>query len=339
MFKDLNQMVRIKTILLLMCCGLCLGGDIDLRQETVRLMERAGMDKLLDAPLRVQCAADKPIAIVDEGIFTIQHTLLTPGVSAEPNVVLEHPEYLSPTADKLLVAVHGWLDKGQDGWPGLIAQAVFERTDPNEWLCASFEWRGGAVVVTSVRAAEYARDVAGPRLAAGITALNRDLTHIHLVGHSAGAWAIHAAARRLAQRYPEATFHLTFLDAYVPSKWNPDELGVIFLDVDRFKTHYWADHYYTRDITWKVTEQNLKNAHNVDITATAPLYGDHEFPHRWYLATITGAYHRWDEKKASLVNTADGLAYGYPRSRAAGRDGWELNSTLPIDRPAVVIRK
>ena len=332
-------MKRVQTILLLVLCSVCAAGEIDLRQETVRLMEKAGLERFLHAPLRVQCAAEGPVAMIDEGLFTVQHTLLTPRVGAEPNVILEGAERLRPEADKLLVVVHGWLDKGQAGWPGRVAQAVYERVDPNEWVCVSFEWRGGAVVVSSIMAAEYARDVAGPRLAAGVLALKRPFRHIHLIGHSAGSWAIHTAARRLAERFPDATFHMTFLDAYVPLKWNPDELGTIFPDAERQTTHYWAEHYYTRDITYKVTEQHLKNAHNVDITATAPFIGDHEYPHRWYLATITGTFDRWDERSTPMANRAGGIEYGYARSRQAGQAQWLFSRTLPMDNPAAVVLK
>lgn len=326
-------------IILLTLAALGAAGEIDLRQETVRWIERAGLERVLSAPLCIRYAADGPTAIVDEGVFVVQHSILTPEVGSEPNVVGQGLEALPPKVDKLLVAVHGWMDKGQGGWPGHVAQAIWERTDPNEWVCASYEWRGGAVVITSIMAAEYARDVAGPRLAAGIVALNRDFSHIHLIGHSAGSWAIHAAARRLAERFPEATFHLTFLDAYVPLKWNPDELGTIFLDSARHKTHYWAEHYFTRDITYKVTALNLKNAHNVDITAAAPIFGDHEFPHRWYLATITGTFRRWDEKKTAVANRNNGIIYGYACSLAAGQEHWDIRRRRPLGAPAVVIRK
>ena len=332
-------MKRLQIFLLLALCSVYAVGGIDLRQGTVRLMEKAGLERLLSAPVRIHCVADGPLAIVDEGFFTVQHTILTPEVGAEPNVVFEGREFLRPDADKLLVVVHGWLDKGQNGWPGRVAQAVYERVDPNEWVCASYDWKGGAVVVSSIMAAEYARDVAGPRLAAGVLAMERPFTHIHLVGHSAGSWAIHAAARRLAERFPEATFHLTFLDAYVPLKWNPDEPGTIFLDAERQKTHYWAEHYYTRDITYKVTALNLKNAHNVDITATAPLFGDHEYPHRWYLATITGAFDRWDERDAQVASNHNGVEYGFARSREAGPAQWQKSRTLPMNNPAAIVRK
>lgn len=333
-------MRRLSLLFLLVISGLGAAGDIDLREGTVQWMERVGLEHLLRAPVRVQCASDQPTAIVDEGVFFVQHTILTPAVGAEPNVVVQGLDLLNPGADKLVVAVHGWLDKAQDGgWPGRMAAAIYERTDPNEWVCASFDWRGGARVVSSIQAAEYARDVAGPRLAAGIMAMQKTFSHIHLIGHSAGAWAIHSAARRLAERYPDAAFHLTFLDAYVPSLWEPDELGVIFLQRERFRTHYWAEHYYVRDVTRKVTAIDLAKAHNVDITAAAPWIADHEFPYRWYLATITGAYGRWDERRAKVACQIGDTVYGFERSLEAGRPHWHASRTLETGAPARVLKK
>ncbi len=323
----------------ILAAGCGCSAQFDARQETVRLIEKAGLEHLLSAPVRVCCAENGPMAIIDEGIFMVQHTLLTPAVGSEPNVVVEGLDRLNPQADKLFVAVHGWLDKGQTGWPGQLGQVVYRRVDPNEWVCASFDWKGGAVVVSSVMAAEYARDVAGPRLAAGILAMKRPFTHIHLVGHSAGSWAIHSAARRLAERFPESTFHLTFLDAYVPGKWNPDELGTIFLDTRRQKTQYWGEHYYTRDITYKVTECHLKNAHNVDITKTAPILGDHEFPYRWYIATVTGEFERWGERGAAVLTAYEGVDYGFARSLEAADTAWQESCLLPMDNPVIRIHK
>ena len=264
--------------------------------------------------------------------------MLLPDPNAKPNVITENLDLLNPSADKLFVAVHGWLDNGQTGWPSQMAGAVYDRTDPNQWLCASYDWKGGSRVVTSIMAAEYARDIAGPRLATAVLAMQRPLKHIHLVGHSAGSWAIHTAARRLAERFPEATFHLTFLDAYVPSKWNPNELGAIFDDPQRQAKQVWAEQYYTRDITYKVTQYSLKNAHNVDITAIAPLTGDHEFPYRWYTATITGQFGNWAERWADVVFEYQGTTYGFDRSLEAGPQHWQTTQTLPMNNPAIVIR-
>ena len=220
-----------------------------------------------------------------------------------------------------------------------MAAAMGERVDPNEWVCGSYDWKGGSIVFTSIQAAEYARDIAGPRLARAILALGGDFKHIHLIGHSAGSWAINSAAKRLAFADHDIQIHLTFLDAYVPSQWNEDLLGRVFLDPQRQKTQCWAEHYYTKDITFVVTEHDLKYAHNVDISAVDPLISEHEFPYRWYTATITGKYTRWDEKKETVHTRSGGIDYGFKRSLESGRSNWTQSRTLKTGNTAVKLEK
>ncbi|MCI0498912.1 MAG: hypothetical protein L0Y36_04430 [Planctomycetales bacterium] len=324
-------------LMLLFFCGIACA-DFDARQEVIKLMENAGMKKLLEAPVTITESAFGVLSIADEGIFAIQHELLTPEVSAEPNVVIVPGIAIVPSADKLVVITHGWLDKGEKDWPSKMAEAINERVDPNEWVCASYDWRGGSVVFTSVQAAQYARDIAGPRLAAALLKLDRPFKHVHLIGHSAGSWVIQSAAGQLAHKYPDARFHLTFLDAYVPEEWDAEELGWIFEDPDRQKNQCWAEQYYTRDITWKVTEYNLKQAHNVDISALDPLIVEHEFPYRWYMATITGRYDRWDEKKEPVITCSGDIDYGFARALESGTDNWTQSPKLPMHNKAVTIK-
>jgi hypothetical protein len=279
------------------------------------------------------------LSIKDEGIFAFQYELLRPEVTADPNVVIDMPLKIPPEADKLVMVVHGWMDKGENDWPSEMAAAIGERTDPNEWACGSYDWKGGSIVFTSVQAAEYARDIAGPRLAKAILALDNNFKHIHLIGHSAGSWAINSAAKRLTFANHDLQVHLTFLDAYVPSQWNEDLLGRVFLDPQRQKEQCWAEHYYTKDITFVVTEHDLKYAHNVDISAIDPLISEHEFPYRWYTATITGKFTRWDEKREPVHTRAGGIDYGYARALESGDKNWTQSRTLKTGNTAVKIKK
>ncbi len=311
-----RQLLFLKIVVL--CGAVCLG-EFDARREIIRLMEDHGLNHYLQAPVTVSASPDGVLSIVDKGIFAIQHELLTPAACTDPNVVIDETAQPAAGADKLVIVTHGWLDKGEKDWPYQMAEAMAARTDPNQWVCGAYDWKGGSVVITSVQATEYARDIAGPRLAAAILKLDRPFRHIHLIGHSAGSWTIHAAAKRIAEARPDVTFHLTFLDAYVPEKWNPDELGLIFTDPARQQRHYWADHYYTKDITYKVTQHDLKHAHNVDITAIDPLIAEHEFPYRWYLATITGRYDRWDEKNEPVYFRCNDIDYGFARTSESCR--------------------
>jgi pimeloyl-ACP methyl ester carboxylesterase len=313
--------------------------EFDPRHEVIKLMENAGMKKYLQAPVTVTESALGVLSIADEGIFAIQHELLTPEVSAEPNIVIAPGVAIAPSADKLVVITHGWLDKGEKDWPSKMAGGIAERVDPNQWVCAAYDWRGGSAVITSVQAAQYARDIAGPRLAAALIKLDRPFKHVHLIGHSAGSWVIQSAAVRIAQKYPDVRFHLTFLDAYVPEKWDAEELGWIFEDPDRQINQCWAEQYYTRDITWKVTEHNLKQAHNVDISALDPLIVEHEFPYRWYMATITGRYDRWDEKKETVITCSGDIDYGFARALESGTENWNQSRKLKTNNSTVKIPK
>ena len=324
-------------IMLLLLCTIAFA-EFDARKEVIKLMENSKMEKYLTAPVTISQTDSGVYSIKDEGIYAIQHELLRPNMSADPNVRLDKNVQIILSADKLVVATHGWLDKGQKDWPTELADSIAAKTDPNEWMCAAYDWKGGSAVITSVQAAQYARDIAGPRLAAAIGKLDRPYTHIHLIAHSAGAWTIHSAAKRLAEARPDATFHLTFLDAYVPEKWDADVLGKLFDDDDMQKHQVWAEHYYTKDITYKVTQHDLKYAHNVDISAIDPFVKEHEFPYRWYTATITGHYDRWDEKKQPVHTQCGDIDYGFARSREAGTDNWKHTRKLKTGNKAVKIK-
>lgn len=313
--------------------------EFDARKEVIKLMENGGFGKYLVAPVTITQSDSGALSIRDEGIFAFQHALLTPEVAADPNVLVDKGVCIHPSADKLVVVVHGWMDTGQNAWPSEMAAAISERVDPNEWVCASYDWRGGSIVMTSVQAAEYARDIAGPRLAKALLELDTDFEHIHLIGHSAGVWAIHAAAKRIAFARRDIQIHLTFLDAYVPNQWDEDVLGRVFFDPKRQKDQCWAEHYYTKDITFIVTEHDLKYAHNIDISAVDPFVSEHEFPYRWYTATITGKFSRWDEKKETVHTRNGNIDYGFARSLEAGQKNWIQTRKLKTNNTAVKLKK
>lgn len=313
--------------------------EFDARREIIKFMEgNKDLEKYLHAPVTIT-QSQGYLSIKDEGIFAFQHELLKPDVAADPNVVVVKGVNVNPKADKLVVVTHGWMDKGENDWPGEMASAICGRVDPNEWMCASYDWKGGSVVITSVQAAEYARDIAGPRLAKAILELGADFKHIHLIGHSAGTWTVHAAAKRIAYARPDVILHLTLLDAYIPSQWDEDVLGRVFFDPKRQKNQCWAEHYYTKDITFVVTEHDLKRAHNVDISAIDPFVSEHEFPYRWYMATITGAFTRWDEKKETVYTRCGGIDYGFARSLESSEKNWKQSLKLKVGNEAIKVEK
>jgi hypothetical protein len=330
-----------KDIYILLCvitAAICFA-EFDAKEGIIKLMQKNVLRKYLDAPVTVTQTKTGCLSIRDEGLFIFQHDLLRPEVSTDPNVAVDETVTLDPRADKLVIVVHGWMDKGQGSWPSEMAEAISESVEPNEWICGSYDWRGGSVVITSVQAAEYARDIAGPRLAKAVLGLGNGFSHIHLIGHSAGTWAVHSAAKQLAAAFSDTQLHLTLLDAYIPSQWDDAVMGRIFDDPKQQKSQVWAEHYYTKDMTFVVTEHDLKYAHNVDISAIDPLFSEHKFPYRWYAASITGKFSRWDEKRETVHTHCGDIDYGFLRSLEAGESNWNYSKQLKIGNPAVKLIK
>lgn len=306
--------------------------QIDAREKVIEFLRSADMGDKLDAPVRISVSDSGLICIVDEGDFITQHVVMQPELSADVEVIKESDFEIPPSCTKAVIVTHGWIDKGGGSWPADIAAAISQRVDPNEWACGFFDWADGASVVSPVDAAKYARDVAGARLAKAVLELGAEFKHIHLIGHSAGCWAINDAAKRIADQ-TGAVIHLTFLDAYVPPFWEESKLG-------KPESAGWAEHYYTKDFTLAATHIDLAGAHNVDITDIDGLVKDHKFPYRWYYATVAGRYRPTDrEKDQKVVTNSGGLDYGFDRSREAGRRNWQKSLALEMGQKAVLLRK
>jgi len=237
----------------------------------------------------------------------------------------------------LVVVTHGWIEQSRGSWPEDMAAAISRHVDSNEWLCGYFDWSKGAHTINATTAAKYARDIAGPRLAEEILKRGDHWRHIHMIGHSGGCWVISEAAKILARK-TKADLHLTFLDAYVPMFWQEETLGNV---KTQGNSKYWADQYYTRDYTLGWTQHDLSWAHNVDVTDIDQHLKDHNFPWKWYHATITGKYpagYRLDNLK--LVTSAGGIRYGFARSLEAGSlKVWDESLKLSAGNKAVKIKK
>ncbi|MGD9110485.1 MAG: hypothetical protein PVG93_06050 [Phycisphaerales bacterium] len=242
----------------------------------------------------------------------------------------------SPSAKYMVIVTHGWVEKGKGKWPQDMANAISRRVDVNDWLCGYFDWSKGAATIDPTDAAQYAKDISGATIAGQILALPNKFEHIHLIGHSSGCWAISEAAKILVNQ-TDADIHLTFFDAFIPSDWSQESLGNINAPND---VNFWADHYFTRDYTLKWTEQKLDHAHNIDVTEVDQLIKDHNFPWKWYYATITGTFPKWsliDDSK--LVTDANGIEYGFARSLESGDvNNWSKSLLLEMGNDAVKLK-
>ena len=303
------------------------------RDKLIELLRSVGMSDKLDASVEITSTDVGTLSITDKGKFFYQYAIMTPEVSCDAELIVDPEFSVAKTAHNFVIVTHGWVDKGSDDWPADIAEAMMSSTDPNQWVCGYFDWKGGAAVVNPLDAAKYGRDIAGPRLAKAILEIDSKPEHVHLIAHSAGAWAIDAAAKMIARK-TAADIHLTFLDAYVPPKWPNEYLADIEVG-DSAKI--WADHYYTKDITLLSTQRDLSNVHNVDISGIDVGLHSHEFPYRWYYATIAGDYRAKDpEHGRDVITDHKGIAYGAARGREFGLQNW--NKSIGLDRIAKAVK-
>jgi hypothetical protein len=221
----------------------------------------------------------------------------------------------------LTVVSHGWLEK--DDWYRDLALAMRAKTkDP--WLFAWYDWQNLSKHINPTEVARLAKFRLGPNLGQQISEIEFPITHVHLIGHSAGSWLINEAARVIRKKR-DTSLHLTFLDAFIPVGWNEDELG----DVSPGnREDIWADHYLTRDHTLAFTHQPLKHAYNVDLTGIAHGMNRHRFPFFWYHATVTGHYPREKFAERPVSNQIGSIRYGFPLTREAGIGNWQETLTF-----------
>ncbi len=228
----------------------------------------------------------------------------------------------------LVVITHGWYERAP--WPGEMALAIASEVDLRSWQCGWYDWRPQAHHLRPYDATKIGREHIGPALATGILRLSTHWRHVHLIGHSAGAWVVSEAASIVAAR-TQADIHITFLDAYVPSGWDEKALGKLACERPR---RCWAEHYFTRDLL-KFTENELTGVHNVDVTSVNPGFDGHRFPIFWYLATIAGRYDSGERFSHEPVHhRANGIDYGFARARESSEPAWIRSTALPpIGRP------
>lgn len=305
----------------------------EVNQKVTDFLNSVGLKDWLDTPVKISRERTGIISITDKGSFLKQYIINNLNRTAEPNLIIGTDVRIPSTCDKVVIVTHGWVEKAEDKLSEDIAIAINFKIDHNEWVCGYFDWRSGASALSPVEAAQYAKDSAGPRLAAALLRLGR-FKHIHLIGFSAGCWAIDSAAK-IIEKETDARIHLTFLDAYVPMDWSESRLG----DLKGSNAH-WIEQYYARDITLKVTQVDLTGAHNVDITKIDPGISGHKFPLFWYLATINGRYRedgirRWGK----LFDEHKRLTYGFSRSLETGEANWDKSLTLQRGNKAVKLKK
>ena len=85
---------------------------------------------------------------------------------------------------------------------------------------------------------------------------------------------------------------------------------------------------------------NVRLPHNVDITSIDTWIKEHEFPYRWYYATVAGKYRDVDSERGEKVITRHKeIDYGFARSREAGNESWQESLKLKKGNSVVKLRK
>ena len=74
-------------------------------------------------------------------------------------------------------------------------------------------------------------------------------------------------------------------------------------------------------------------------SAVDPFVSEHEFPYRWYTASITGKFSRWDEKRETVHTRNGNIDYGFARSLEAGEENWQRTRKLKPHTTAAKLTK
>jgi len=154
------------------------------------------------------------------------------------------------------------------------------------------------------------------------------IVRVSIIGHSAGAAFVEAAAKAIKATSPSTVVHTTFLDPY---------LSLFLVGTSVYGANAdWSDCYFVQDRTGVFTSGNLANAFNVDVSwvdtnhkrtpvpcpsstaeSTPPALSSvcgyealssHDYPIDFYSNSIVGAL------------PACGAGYGFPLSKEGG--GW-----------------
>ena len=137
-------------------------------------------------------------------------------------------------------------------------------------------------------------------------------SHVHLIGHSAGAGLIQRAAEVIKQGSSPPTVHTTFLDPFVG--YFKEHRGTYGRSAD------WSDNYYSEDLSGGRTS-SVPLSQNVDVTVLDPdqsiTHLLHTWPHDFYTKTVTNGL-------------AAALGYGFPLSLEGGN--WANKGTFQFPR-------
>jgi len=234
--------------------------------------------------------------------------------------------------DSLIEVTHGWSPKVRligsppdQPWVDQMTNAIGQyltNSGLNNWQVAEYKWLTNAWKLNPEDALNNAKQEG---LKLGNCISTQGWSHVHLIGHSAGAGLIQAASEVIKSNSPTTTVHCTFLDMYLGF----DTAGLI----NYGNGTDWSDSYFSRDVeTGWLTEGSLTNAYNIDVTQL----DSHKVPTGVYWSAgtfqqciITESAHGWpvDFYSNTITGTVPSSyqGFGFPLSKEGGNWNYATN--------------
>ncbi len=298
---------------------------------------------------------------LDQGHLDIGfRVVLAPTVSAWSQAIgtpTVQPTYSAcpdrqPNKDSLIVVTHGWnsvilnpppIFPPDLSWVDSMSNNIssyLTNSGLTNWQVYGFKWLQNSWTFFPTHALNNAKQEG---LKLGNCISTQGWSHIHLIGHSAGAGLIQVASEVIKSNSPNTTVHCTFLDAYVGKHY--EGVGAYGKRAD------WSDSYFSRDVlttfgsilTGPFTESPLDHAYNVNVTqldpkkfgvtkfrssVTEPCFeykSTHGWPIDFYVNTITGTV------------TSNYAGFGFPLSKEGGNWNYALANYTPSNNPARIL--
>lgn len=208
-------------------------------------------------PLAQRVARDRPSVMPRVLLLGI---VLLSAACAPPPPTSEVQLPAASTRDVWVLVVHGSGD-GPARWATGMVEALRPRlAQPGRVELLAYDWEAAAV--DKLSAAENGQRE-GRAIATVIA--GRELAHVHVIAHSAGAHVAHGVELGLAELPTRPTLHLTLLDPYcgkgLDFEWGVSRFGT--------KADFTEDLLDTGDGV-PGTELPVRAAHTFDVTAAKP---------------------------------------------------------------------
>ncbi len=279
--------------------------------------------------------------------------------------------YMPPIrTDKVILMIHGWnpgYDKnpyGSQGWEALAG--ALQGALPTSWSMVPYNWYSDAMsgtkivaIIDGITDANYGGVASiaatkgyyhGQYLAKELAEKYPNLQAVHIIAHSAGAWAAYSLVKQYNPKN-KVTVQITLLDPFMPtesgasSENNPLPLGktqmsalrplsgnVVLYKESKLENYYVIDN--TDEIGIGATSQifnsgiftnvNLSEYHGFSAKKT---YRGHDSPIRFYADSISGLYEEEPRDILAGQGWVRSMAYAEKKSGAIASTGTTTATT------------